>query len=460
MSTMSALSVPAASYVERLLFALVHAQLYGPGHARVREAAADVSKAVRERCEREHTSATLLGVVAGQVVVDGKPLLGASLSARRLLQRIEAVGAGGVELGATTSADDVTTLVEVLARRAPVADLRAANADLLQRRVRAVRFVAPWDGGDAAPAAAVASGDERTAVLLHQDTVDLLQGLTIAACHGRELDVSQVEGVVDRMVEGLDRDAGVLHGLARYPEYDFFTFGHSIRVALLCLEVARRTTTDRALLHRIGTAALLHDVGKALVRWEVLHKQGSLSAEERREMQRHPVLGGGILLANRDSDPLAVAAAYGHHCAPGGHGYPRSCDEFHQGVVTRLVRVCDVFEALTAVRPYKPAMSPARAIRTMLAMREGLDEALLGTFVRVVGLHPPGTRVLLDDGSVGRVVSQTDDFHRPLVEVVAVDGVALPLEARRRVDLRVPGEEDPRRIVGPAPELEVTTSFD
>ena len=177
-------------------------------------------------------------------------------------------------------------------------------------------------------------------------------------------------------------------------------------------------------------------------------------------MQRHPVLGGGILLANRDSDPLAVAAAYGHHCAPGGHGYPRSCDEFHQGVVTRLVRVCDVFEALTAVRPYKPAMSPARAIRTMLAMREGLDEALLGTFVRVVGLHPPGTRVLLDDGSVGRVVSQTDDFHRPLVEVVAVDGVALPLEARRRVDLRVPGEEDPRRVVGPAPELEVSTSFD
>src|SRR5205085_7645648 len=172
------------------------------------------------------------------------------------------------------------------------------------------------------------------------ETVDLLQGVTIATCQGRELDLSAVSHTVDRMIEGLTRDAGCLHGLAQYPEYDFFTFGHSIRVALVAIDVARRAGADTALLHRIGNAALLHDVGKSLISWDVLHKRGPLTPEERREMQRHPVLGAGVLLEGRDSDPLSVAAAYGHHCCSDGAGYPWSCGEHEQGVVTRLVKIC------------------------------------------------------------------------------------------------------------------------
>jgi HD-GYP domain-containing protein (c-di-GMP phosphodiesterase class II) len=437
--------------VERLLFALVNAQLYGPVHARVREASTEIASLVRDHCARAGAPSMMLGAVAEQVVIDGRPVLGASLFAKRLLQRIDARGAGGVEFQSGVGADDVMALVEVLARRAGPTDKAGSDAELSSRRVTSIRFMEKYGGGGG-----VGDGDggvegkrsegEKPLLKLHQQTVDLLQGITIATCQGRDLDVGRVAGTVEEMIAGLDRDAGFLHGLANYPEYDFFTFGHSIRVALVALDVARRTTDDVSLLHRIGTAALLHDVGKALIQWDVLHKRGPLTPEERNEMQRHPVLGAGILLANKESDPLAVAAAYGHHCCTDGKGYPWSCGEHEQSIVTRLVKICDVYEALTAVRPYKNAMTPARAYRTMLGMRGHFDEQLLAHFIRTVGIFPPGTRVRLNDGSVARVSRQTDDLHRPIVDIVEIDGEVVGGEDGRRIDLTRPAPGDPTRV--------------
>jgi putative nucleotidyltransferase with HDIG domain len=323
-----------------------------------------------------------------------------------------------------------------------------ANRDLHARGVVGVRFLPPY----AADAAAVAGDvEEPSAVTVHQSTVDLLQETTIAVCQGRELDLQHVAGVVEGMTSGLARQAGWLHAMAHYPDHDFFTFGHSIRVALLALDVARSTGADPALLQRIGVAALLHDVGKALVPWEVLHKRGPLSADERQVMQRHPVLGAGVLLSNRGSDPLAVAAAYGHHRTTDGRGYPRSCGEFEQGLVTRLVKICDVYEALTAVRPYKPAMSPSRAFRVMLDMPGHFDPELLRHFVRTVGLHPAGTRVRLDDGSIARVLGQTGDLHRPIVEVVERGGEAVAPEDRAPFDLSTAPLGGPTLVAAPLP---------
>jgi len=461
--------------VERLLFALVNAQLHGPVHARVRDACADVASLVGQHCAPTGARAVLLGVAADQFVVDGRAVLGASLFAKRLLQRIEGRGAGGVELDAAVTADDVVGLVDVLARRVAAPDLVASAHELAQRGVRGVRLVPPYAGGregggaDGAGAADGGGGDaaddvgagpgtegERAVVALHQSTVDLLQGLTIAACQGRELDLAPVSSVVDRMVASLERDAGFLHALSHYPEYDFFTFGHSIRVALIAIDVVRRSTDDADLVHRVGCAGLLHDVGKSLVRWDVLHKRGPLDADEKREMQRHSALGAGILLANRSADPLAVAAAYGHHCDLCGGGYPQTCGEFEQGLVTRLVKICDVYEALTAVRPYKASMTPARAFRTMLGMKGHFDEELLAHFVRSVGVYPAGTRVRLDDGSLGRVVGQTEDLRRPVVDVVEVDGGPVAGDDRRRIDLSVAPVDGPSVVVAAAPPVPAT----
>jgi HD-GYP domain-containing protein (c-di-GMP phosphodiesterase class II) len=444
------------SLVDELVVGLLNAQLYGVGHARVVASAREAAARVAGHCEDHRVGSMLVGVVGDQVVFEGRPLLGASLAARRLLQRIRAHGAGGVEFDAHATATDVAAVLALLAKRdETVADVAAANAELEREGVQAVRLVPPYAGGGGGGGTLLVP-TATALVSLHQGTVDLLQGLTLSVCQGKDLHLGDVRGAVDEIVSGLSRDAAGMFSISRYEEYDAYTFGHSIRVCLLALSVARACTRDEAFVQRIGTAALLHDVGKALVPFEVLHKRGRLSTDERHEMEKHPVHGAAILLANRESDPLAVSAAYGHHRTVDGNGYPRTRGHYEQSIVTRIVKICDVFEALTAVRPYKPAMSPAKAYRIMLGMPGHFDAPLLRRFMRIIGIHVIGARVRLDDGRVGRVVRQTDDLDRPVVELLEEggdDSIGMTVEAddaapRPVVDLTAPGPSDPTRVVG------------
>ena len=96
---------------------------------------------------------------------------------------------------------------------------------------------------------------------------------------------------------------------------------------------------------------------------------------------------------------------------------------------SRLIRVCDVFEALTAVRPYKRALTPVEAFAVMHRRPEDFDARWLSTFVRTLGLFPNGTRVQLNDGSDGVVVAQTEAVERPRVRLLSGPfGAALPAD--------------------------------
>ena len=445
-----------SEFVERLLFSLVNSQLYGTDNARVREGVDQAARRLSEHCVAKSVPSVLLGAVAGLVILEGRPVLGASLSARRLLSRIQDRGAGGVEFLSTTTGADILSMLEVLSHRVPGGDYEVANSELAALGVSSLRFVAPYAGGAGGGLGEgidVSHADVDLPIFaLHQQTVDLLQSHALAVCQGRELDLGEVGATVDALVAGLSHDAAFLHSLAHYPEHDFFTFGHVIRVALLSLEVGRTLRHDPDTLRRLGAAALLHDVGKALVPWEVLHKRGPLDDEERREMQKHPVQGASILLQNREFDELAVAAAYGHHCTCDGKGYPWTCGEYEAKTVTKLVKICDCYEALTAVRPYKPAMSPAKAYQTMFSMKGHFDPTLLGHFIRTIGIYPLGTRVRLDDGSVARVARQSKDLRKPIVVLLEQDAELLGSEDRHELDLSAPLPGEPSTVTEALPQ--------
>ena len=86
-------------------------------------------------------------------------------------------------------------------------------------------------------------------------------------------------------------------------------------------------------------------------------------------------------MEGRVHDDWAVTSAFCHHRHADGGGYPKTLAEARLSTVTRMVKICDVFEALTAVRPYKPGMSAVRAYRIMLSMKSHFDPALLLLFV-------------------------------------------------------------------------------
>jgi HD-GYP domain-containing protein (c-di-GMP phosphodiesterase class II) len=132
-------------------------------------------------------------------------------------------------------------------------------------------------------------------------------------------------------------------------------------------------------------------------------------------MNRHTEHGGRILLDMPGVEPMAIAAALGHHQTLGGGGYPKTLHLTQLSTCTRMIKICDVYEALTAVRPYKDRMSPTRAYRIMIAMRDHFDQALLKRFITVNGIYPVGSSVRLTTGERGVVIEHTGSLEHPVV---------------------------------------------
>ena len=155
-------------------------------------------------------------------------------------------------------------------------------------------------------------------------------------------------------------------------------------------------------------------------------------------MAQHPRLGAEILLEQHERvDPRTIGAAFCHHMGPTGHGYPTAMLPVSPSGTSRLVRVCDVFEALTSVRPYKRALTPIEAYAVMFRNESDFDSAWLRRFVRTIGLFPNGSRVRLADGCEAMVLAQTGCPERPIVTLLSGPG-----------DTAVPAGRPERLVIG------------
>jgi len=145
-----------------------------------------------------------------------------------------------------------------------------------------------------------------------------------------------------------------------------FTRGHSERVALFSDMIAETLGLPDAHRRRLKRAALLHDIGKLGVSNQILDKPDRLDGEEWAAVRHHPVLGEMILSRISVFRELARIAG-AHHERLDGKGYPRRLSAPDIDFDTRIVTTADVFDALTADRPYRAAMPVATAFEIMHA---------------------------------------------------------------------------------------------
>lgn len=146
-----------------------------------------------------------------------------------------------------------------------------------------------------------------------------------------------------------------------------FTSGHSERVALFTDLIGEEMGLDAADRRLLKRAALLHDIGKLGVSSSVLEKPGKLDDAEWVQMRRHSEFSEQILC---NVSALSGAALIGgaHHEKLDGTGYPRGLTADQIPMEVRIVSTADVFDALTADRPYRASMPVAEA---MAILREG-----------------------------------------------------------------------------------------
>lgn len=137
---------------------------------------------------------------------------------------------------------------------------------------------------------------------------------------------------------------------------DHYSRGHSERVAEYAIRLAKYLGLSERDLHTLRDAARLHDIGKIGITDDVLKKQGQLTADERKIMNKHPLIGESIVGPLKTFSHIVDPIKH-HHELLDGSGYPDGLKEDQISLITRILTVADIFDALSTDRPYRKALS-------------------------------------------------------------------------------------------------------
>ncbi|MFO1338360.1 MAG: DUF3391 domain-containing protein [Burkholderiaceae bacterium] len=214
-------------------------------------------------------------------------------------------------------------------------------------------------------------------------------------------------------------------------------YHHSLNVALMSMLLAKELKAPAEAVRLIGLGALLHDVGKADIPDRVLHKNSPLTKPELALLQQH--CAAGVAIGRKMGlPPEALTIIEQHHEQTDGSGYPAGLDGAQMNLLARIVSLVNAYDNLC--NPTNPALAltPHVALSTLFGQRRGqFDATAMATFVRILGVYPPGTVVTLSNGTIAMVVSV--NASRPLKPTVVVYDPAVPRREAMVVDL----EEEP-----------------
>ncbi|HZM61883.1 MAG TPA: HD domain-containing phosphohydrolase [Vicinamibacterales bacterium] len=313
--------------------------------------------------------------------------------------RLVAAGIQRLELERRVTREEFDGFLQELLGRLMMSAVDTSEAR--QMRSFGIRFGAVGlQGRDAdAPAAAVPAPLPATTLdLTLGEEAETFKWLQSEVQSGAGVPLLEAEAVVRSLSVAMHGDSRIVLPLLKLKEFDQYTTTHSLNVAVLAMGLAESLGCRPKEIRAIGVAGLLHDIGKIRIPLEVLTKPGKLNEEERAIMNAHPIDGARVIMQSEEDLGMAAAVAYEHHVMLDGGGYPVMHYKRDCAMASRLVHVCDVYDALSTKRPYRDAW-PSEKTMSYLEERAGLefDPELVAAFVRTLKLGQAQVRVLADE---------------------------------------------------------------
>ncbi len=233
------------------------------------------------------------------------------------------------------------------------------------------------------------AGDQADAQERVQDVGFVLADLLNAAATGMRVDDGIAAGAASLLTEALRND-GIGNWLRTVAMIHDPTYRHCLLMAGIMSAFVLQLGFNASDCERMTRAAILHDIGKALVPLEIINKTDRLSDEEMAAVRNHATGGHELLVAQGGHHPAILDVVRHHHEYLDGSGYPDRLkgDEITDAV--RIATICDVFAALIEKRSYKPSLPAREAFVLMEQMGAKLDQVLLRAFKRVFVPTPAG----------------------------------------------------------------------
>jgi len=370
-------------FIRHLASAVTTASIYPLEHRQVGNLCSQAIDSLLEAIDKD--SEISLKRVDDQMILGGKPL-GGGMYPVRLASMLKHRGIGHLKISRFVEQPEILNLIDGLSRKDKTEIRSSENVRLGKLELR----YNPTDTADKNPDGGQGEADKPGYNDLTEEQLDRLMEIYEATKKKKKIHSVGISEIVSSFISAFTRESNPLLALAPLRKMDEYTFTHSINVCILNLAQASALGIDGPLLHDIGVAALLHDVGKLQVPVEVLNKPEKLTETEWEMIRQHPIEGAKFLINAPGVPRLAVATAYEHHLRFDSSGYPSNGHSRVQNISSHMTSLSDAFDAMSTHRTYSAASDLPEVATTLKYMGGGqLHPLLTENFLKILKkIHP------------------------------------------------------------------------
>ncbi|MCK5683891.1 HD domain-containing protein [bacterium] len=204
-----------------------------------------------------------------------------------------------------------------------------------------------------------------------------------------------------------------------------YVFPHCLNSAILIIIYGIENNMNEDTIYYLTVSAILHDVGMFYLERKIWNHEKKINVDKNTSIVEHPAYGAFIINSNHNTRGYSLIAYEHHERYNGKKGYPTGKDHKGINVYSRIFSIIDSFEAMIFERLYKKSFSPYDAVR-IIASLSGIeyDQKYVNAFIRAFSLYPPGTYLLLNNKTVGRVLEPDKrSVIRPVINIINPGGI-------------------------------------